>query len=70
MPFKTIFSQHNYHIVGCKDELEGTVGYAGLLIAPAEGFSIRPRLFGFGICPRLFLDLWAKKELTTQFLHI
>ena len=26
-------------------ELEGTARYAGLLLAPAEGFGLRPRLF-------------------------
>ena len=32
-------------INGLIDSLEGTARYAGLLLAPAEGFGLRPRLF-------------------------
>ena len=36
-------------------KLEDTARYAGLILAPAEGFGLWPRLF--------FFALWAKKEL-------
>ena len=47
--------------------LEDTARYAGLLVAPAEGFGLRPRLYlPFGqkkkLCPRLFLPS-AKQEV-------
>ena len=41
----------NFHCIGpladlvYKLRLEGTARYAGLLLAPAEGFGLRPRLF-------------------------
>ena len=38
--------------------LEGTASYAGLLLALAEGF---------GLCPRLFVALRAKKVLCAVF---
>ena len=40
-------------------QLEGTARYAGILLAPAEGFSFWPR-----IC------FWAQKELFTLFVLI
>ena len=39
-------------------KLEDTARYAGLLLAPAEGF---------GLCPRLFLPFRQKKELIMLF---
>ena len=42
--------------------LEGTARYAGLLLAPAEGFGLRPRLF---------LPFGPKKSLLcSPFLHL
>ena len=41
------------HNVSFNYELEDTARYAGLLLAPAEGF---------GLWPRLFFALWAKKR--------
>jgi len=38
--------------------LEDTARYAGLLLAPAEGFGLRPRLF---------LPFWHNKELIMFF---
>ena len=40
-------------------QLEGTARYAGLLLAPAEGFGLRPRPF---------FDLRAKKDLFMSVL--
>ena len=34
-----------YNRLGLATELEDTARYAGLLLAPAEGFGLRPRLF-------------------------
>ena len=42
-------------------KLEGTARYAGLLLAPAEGFDLRPRLF---------LPFGPKKELFMLFVLI
>ena len=36
---------HGMTNLGISEQLEGTARYAGLLLAPAEGFGLRPRLF-------------------------
>ena len=41
-------------ILRFRQSLEGAARYAGLLLAPAEGF---------GLWPRPFFSLWAKKDL-------
>ena len=41
--------------------LEDTARYAGLLLAPAEAFGLRPKAF---------FALWAKKELIMMFWPI
>ena len=45
--------------VSNKKKLEGAARYAGLLLAPAEGFSLRPRPF---------FALRAKKDLFMSVL--
>ena len=44
-----------------KKILEDTARYVGLLLAPAEGFGLRPRAV---------FALWAKKGLIMLFWHI
>ena len=41
------------------NRLEGAARYVGLLLAPAEGFGLRPRPF---------FALWAKKDLFMSVL--
>ena len=49
-----------------RQALEGTARYVGLLLAPAEGFGLRPTLFlpfgqkqGFLCCFRLFYAIFG-----------
>ena len=51
----------NTNIASLNMKLEGTARYAGLLLAPAEGFDFRPRLF---------LAFGPKKELFMRFVLI
>ena len=60
--YRLILSKHteplrNVDTFGYYDALEGAARYTGLLLAPAEDFNLRPRLF---------LAIWAK--ITVFFL--
>ena len=50
----TIKTHTVVQIVAYLELLEGAARYAGLLLAPAESF---------GLWPRPFFPLWAKKDL-------
>ena len=50
------------------NELEDTARYAGLLLAPAEGFGLRPRLFlPFGQKKEAYYDIYNQKCYPLSF---